>query len=245
MTFRAKWSTVAATSNTYDLTDPKRFSNISSSYAINSRPEADATRVKKAWEEGQYMTREDAKKNLIACGVENPTDEQITSYLNQVNGAVKSEKDRAEKYKAEADKTADLQKQLDEINSKGLTDVEKANKATEDALKKVAELEKNIKTMQTQKQLAELGIVGEQADKLFDAEGNVDFSVFGQILSDTKKNAATAKEAELAGKAGNPGGSNGGGEPEKSVAETYAEGYAKRMTEGGKAQSDAMASYLK
>ena len=191
------------------------------------------------------MTRDQSRQFLESLGIENVTDEMITNHLNQVNNAVKSEKDRADKYRAEAEKVTELQKQLDEINSKGLSDVERANKATEDALKKVAELEKNIKTMQTQKQLAELGIVGEQADKLFDAEGNVDFSVFGQILSDTKKNAATAKEAELAGKAGNPGGSNGGGEPEKSVAETYAEGYAKRMTEGGKAQGDAMASYLK
>ena len=34
-----------------------------------------------------------------------------------------------------SEKVAELQKQLDEINSKGLSDVERANKATEDALK--------------------------------------------------------------------------------------------------------------
>ena len=192
------------------------------------------------------MTRDQSRQFLESLGIENVTDEMITNHLNQVNNAVKSEKDRAEKYRAEAEKVTELQKQLDEINSKGLSDVERANKATEDALKKVAELEKNIKTMQTQKQLAELGIVGEQANTLFDEDGNVNFSVFGQILSDTKKNAASAREVELAGKAGNPGGQGGSGsETEKSVAETYAEGYAKRMTEGGKAQGDAMASYLK
>lgn len=192
------------------------------------------------------MTREDAKKNLIACGVAEPTDEAITAYLNQVNGAVKSEKDRADKYKAESEKVTDLQKQLDEINSKGLSDVERANKATEDALKKVAELEKNIKTMQTQKQLAELGIVGEQAEKLFDADGNVDFSVFGQILSDTKKNAAIARENELAGNAGNPGGNggNGGGKDEKTEAEKFAESYAKHISESNKAVNEAAASYF-
>lgn len=191
------------------------------------------------------MTREDAKKNLIACGIAEPTDEQITNYLNQVNGAIKTEKDRAEKYKAESEKVTDLQKQLDEINSKGLSDVERANKATEDALKKVAELEKNIKTMQTQKQLAELGIVGEAAEKLFDADGNVDFSVFGQILSDTKKNAASAKEKELAGNAGNPGGQGGSTPPEKTDDVKFAESYAQRMSDSSKAQSDAMAAYLK
>jgi hypothetical protein len=191
------------------------------------------------------MTREESKQFLESLGVENVTEEMITNHLNQVNSAIKSEKDRAEKYRAEAEKVADLQKQLDEINSKGLTDVEKANKATEDALKKVAELEKNIKTMQTQKELATLGITGEVADNMFNEDGSLNFATLGQVLTEREKAAATAKEAELAGKAGNPGGSNGGGEPEKSAAETYAEGYAKRMTEGGKAQGDAMASYLK
>lgn len=171
------------------------------------------------------MTREQCKALLVTMGIAEPTEEQITSFLNSVNKEVKSERDRAEKFRTEAEKVTDLQKQLDEINSKGLSEVERANKATEDALKKVAELEKNIKTMQTQKQLAELGIVGESADKFFDSEGNVDFSVLGQILSDTKKNAATAKEKELAGNAGNPGGqgSSNGGEEEKSAGAIYAE----------------------
>ena len=58
------------------------------------------------------MTRETAKSLLVTLGIETPTDEQITNYLNQVNKEVKSEKDRADKYKGEADKVAELQKQL-------------------------------------------------------------------------------------------------------------------------------------
>ena len=192
------------------------------------------------------MTREQSKQFLSSLGIENVTEEMITNHLNQINSAIKSEKDRADKYKTEADKVAALQAQLDEINNKGLSDVEKANKATEQANARIAELEKNIKTMQTQKQLAELGIVGESAEKFFTADGNIDFSVLGQILSDTKKNAAIAKEKELAGSAGNPGGQGGASStPEKTEAETYAEGYAQRAAESSKAQSDAMASYLK
>ena len=189
------------------------------------------------------MNRDEAKKALIGLGIPEPDETQVTNFLNQINGATKTERDRAEKYRSEADKVVELQKQLDEINSKGLSDVERANKATEDALKKVAELEKNIKTMQTQKQLAELGIIGEAAEKLFDADGNVDFSVFGQILSDTKKNAATAKEKELAGNAGNPGGQGGNTPPEKTDDVKYAEGYAKRVAESNKNQSDAISHY--
>lgn len=191
------------------------------------------------------MTREQAKAAMVGLGVAEPNEDQITAFLNQINGAVKSERDRAERYKAEADKVTDLQAQLDELNNKGLSDVEKANKATEAANNRIAELEKSLKTMQTQKELAALGITGEDAEKFFNEDGSLNFATLGQILTTKEKNAAAAKEAELAGKAGNPGGSNGGGEPEKSVAETYAEGYAKRMTEGGKAQGDAMASYLK
>lgn len=191
------------------------------------------------------MTREQAKAAMVGLGVAEPNEDQITAFLNQINGAVKSERDRAERYKVEADKVTDLQAQLDELNNKGLSDVEKANKATEAANNRIAELEKSLKTMQTQKELAALGITGEDADKFFNEDGSLNFATLGQILTNKEKNAAAAKEAELAGKANNPGGSNGGGEPEKSVAETYAEGYAKRMTEGGKAQGDAMASYLK
>lgn len=193
------------------------------------------------------MTREQAKALLVTLGIETPSEDQITNYLNSVNKEVKSEKDRAEKYKAEADKTADLQKQLDEINNKGLSDVEKANKATEDALKKVAELEKNIKTMQTQKELATLGITGEDADKFFNEDGSLNFATLGQVLTNREKAAAIAKEKELAGNAGNPGGNggNGGGEPQKTAAETFAESYAKSVAENSKAANDALASYLK
>lgn len=171
------------------------------------------------------MTREEAKKNLIACGVSEPTDEQITSYLNQVNGAVKSEKDRADKYKGEADKVAELQKQLEDINFKGLSEVEKANRETEKATARIAELEKSLKKMQTQKELATLNIVGEEAESLFAEDGSLNFQTLGQILTNREKAAATAKEKELAGNAGNPGGqggSNGGGE-EKSEGAIYAE----------------------
>ena len=194
------------------------------------------------------MTREQCKAKLVAMGIAEPTEDQITAMLNTISGEVKVEKDRADRLSKDAEKVTELQKQLDELNSKGLTEVEKANKATEAALSKVAELEKNIKTMQTQKQLAELGITGESAEKIFDANGNLDFAVFGQILSDTKAKAAADKEAELAGKAGNPGeggnGGNGGGD-EKTVAETYAESYAKNVAASNKATNDALASYLK
>lgn len=43
------------------------------------------------------MSREQAKKNLISFGIEEPSEEQITNYLNQVNGETQKEKEKAEK----------------------------------------------------------------------------------------------------------------------------------------------------
>lgn len=171
------------------------------------------------------MTREQAKALLVTLGIAEPTEDQITNYLNSVNKEVKSEKDRAEKYKAESEKVAALQKQLDDLNNKGLSDVEKANKATEQANARIAELEKSLKTMTVQNKLSSLGITGEDATKFFDENGELNFDTLGQILTTREKNAAAAKEAELAGNAGNPGGqggSNGGGE-EKTEGETFAQ----------------------
>ena len=171
------------------------------------------------------MTREQAKALLVTLGIAEPTEDQITNYLNSVNKEVKSEKDRAEKYKAESEKVAALQKQLDDLNNKGLSDVEKANKATEQANARIAELEKSLKTMTVQNKLSALGITGDDATNLISADGEINFDTLGQILTTREKNAAAAKEAELAGNAGNPGGqggSNGGGE-EKTEGETFAQ----------------------
>ena len=158
------------------------------------------------------MTREQAKANLISYGVTEPTDEQVTNYLNTVNGEIKKEKDRADRYKLDADKASELQKQLDEIANNNLSEVEKANKATEDAMAQVAALQKRIDRAEQLKALAEKGIAGEQAEKLISEDGKLDFEVLGQIISERESAAMVAKEKEIANNQGNPnGGSNGGG----------------------------------
>lgn len=155
------------------------------------------------------MTREQAKKNLIVFGIEEPSEEQVTNYLNQIGAETKKEKDRADGYKANADKAAELQAELDRINEQNLSDIEKANKATETANNRVAELEKQVKSMQTKASLAELGIIGEQAEKLINSDGAVDFAVLGQIISDRETKAAAKKEEDLLDKTHNPGGGAG------------------------------------
>ena len=179
------------------------------------------------------MTREQAKQNLVTIGVSEPTDEQITNYLNQVSGETQRERTRADKYKADADKATDLQKQLDEINQQGLSDLEKANNRT-------AELEKQLKTMQQKQSLAELGIIGESADKLIKEDGSLDYAVLGQIITDRETKASSAKEQELLKNTPNPNGGSGGKHEEPEPADVA---NAKNMTFGSKASTDANKNY--
>lgn len=161
------------------------------------------------------MTREQAKENLVKLGIAEPTDEQITNYLNAINGEAKKEKDRADRYKVDADKAGELQKKLDEIANQNLSDIEKANKATEEAQSQVAALQKRIDRMEQLKKLAEKGIAGEQAEKLLSEDGVLDFEVLGQIISEKEAAAKTAKEQEIANHQGNPGGGTGAGKQEE------------------------------
>ena len=157
------------------------------------------------------MSREQARENLKSFGIEEPTDEQVTAYLNQVGGETKKEKDRADKLKAQADKVTELQSQLDSLNNANLSEIEQANKATEKANEQIATLQKQIAQMQLKASLAEKGIIGEDADNLIDADGKLDIETLGKIISERETAAASAKEKELLDKTPNPQGNAGSG----------------------------------
>lgn len=153
------------------------------------------------------MTREDVLKLFPDA-----TDEQITNLLNQNNSEVAREKGKADKYKADAQKADDLQKQLDDLNSQNLSDIEKANAERDKALNSVSDLQNQIKTMQLKTGLAEQGIVGEQADKLIESlnGGNFDTSLLGQIISEKNKSAIADYEKKNLDGTPNPDGNKGG-----------------------------------
>ena len=157
------------------------------------------------------MTREQAKQNLIAIGVAEPTDEQVSNYLNQVNGETKKEKDRADGYKAKADTADDLQKQLDELQAGNLTELEKANKALDTANKQIAELQKNnaIRDLR-EKAMTDFKVTAEQAKAIVKEDGSFDTAELGKIMSEKETAAAQAKEQEIANNTTNPGGSSVG-----------------------------------
>ena len=155
------------------------------------------------------MSREQCKQFISTTfGIEadKVTDEQITAYLNNVNGAVKAEKYRADALKKDADLAKDLQGKLDAINAEKMSDIEKAQAETQKANEQIADLQKQMKLMEIQKKLAGIGCTGEQADKFFDENGEINFDTLGQIISEREKQAGALKEKELLANTPNPGG---------------------------------------
>lgn len=156
------------------------------------------------------MTRNEAEQYLKGLGIEEPSKDNIDSLLNTINGAVNKEKESSKYYKSEADKSAErlleLQSQLDAINEANLSDIEKANKATNDALDKVALLEKQIHTLNLKNSLADKGITGDNADKLIESitTGSFDVEVLGNIIASASETAVQNKVNELAKNAGSP-----------------------------------------
>lgn len=158
------------------------------------------------------MTREQAKQNLIAIGVAEPTDEQVSNYLNQVNGETKKEKDKADQYKAKADNADELQKKLDELEAGNLSEVEQANKNLEKANARIAELEKaQAIANQRASAASKFNVTAEQAAQIVKDDGGFDYDVLGKIISEKETAAAQAKEQEIAKGSTNPGGGTAGG----------------------------------
>ena len=142
------------------------------------------------------MSRSEVKELMKSWGIEEPTDEQVTDYLNRMQNEVKKAEDTAKRYKADADKVKDLEKQIEELNSANLTDIEKANKATEEALKQVADMQNTVKQMQLQKSLAEIGIVGEDQEGLINEDGSLNTEKLGKIIESREKVAVDAFKKE-------------------------------------------------
>lgn len=188
------------------------------------------------------MTRNDIK-NLFA----DATDEQITALLNLNNSEVAKEKAKAQKMREDANKAEELQKQLDELNSQNLSDIEKANKERDTALDSVAKLQKEIATMQMRTKLAENGIKGESADKLLEslAGGTLDVDVLAGIISERETAAARAKEQEIASQSTNPNGGNVGAQKEeKSESEKIAESLGKASAQSADKAKTVLDNYL-
>ena len=191
------------------------------------------------------MTREQAKQNLIALGIAEPTDEQVSNYLNKVNGEIQKEKDKAADYKEKAEKADELQKKLDEMEAGNLSEIEKANKALEAANKTIADMQKsNAIRDQRESAMTNFKITAEQAKTIVKDDGSLDYTELGKIMSEKETAAAQAKEKEIAGNQANPNGGSAGGDT-KTDAEKTAEAIGKTLSGSNKAAESIVESYLK
>ncbi len=201
----------------------------------------DATHVKKRRKKGkEKMTRAEVKELMKSWGIEEPTDEQITDYLNRVQKEVKIAEDKANKYKADADKVRDLEKQIEELNNANLTDIEKANKATEDAMNKVADLEKTVKKMEQLKALADVGIVGEDAEGLFGEDGNLNVEKLGQIIGAREKAAVDVYKKEALDETPAPDGKKGSEGEDDDKGDPLTKDIVDRAVASKKAETEAV-----
>lgn len=146
------------------------------------------------------------------------TDDQITALLNQNNSEVAREKEKASGYKEKASKADELQKKIDELESGNLSEIEKANKALEEANKQIAVLQKNNAIRdQRESAMTNFKITAERAKKVVKDDGSLDYSELGKIISEKETASAQAKEQEIAKSAAVPNGGSAGGNKEKTA----------------------------
>jgi len=186
------------------------------------------------------LKRDDVKQKLIEMGVAEPTEEQVNSYIAVISNELKASEDRAARFKAESDKVKDLEKQLNELNNAKLTDEERSAKAVEEANQRVLELENTVKTMQLQKALAEIGIVGEDATDLVGEDGNLNVEKLGQIIGAREKSAVDVYKKQALDDTPAPDGKKGSEGEDDDKGDPLTKDIVDRAVASKKAETEAV-----
>lgn len=156
------------------------------------------------------MTREEAKQNLIALGIAEPTDEQVTGYLNQFHNQPKPNPTPAPTpTPTPAPAPTPQPNPTPEPTPGSGDDIETLKNQIEELRRE--NLKKDIRAY-----AAEKGLTGEQAEKVLagfkdDLESaKVAIDSMSEIISARETSAAQAKEKEILDNSTNPGGGSGG-----------------------------------
>lgn len=157
------------------------------------------------------MTREQAKKNLIALGIAEPTEDQVSNYLNQFHGDVEplTPNPSTNPTPAPTPQPAPNPNSTPTPGNAGLNEIEKLKK-------QIADLQKENVKKDIRAYAAEKGLTGEQTEKILGAlqddleVAKTAIDSMSQIISDKETAAAQKKEQEIAKGSMNPGGGNGG-----------------------------------
>lgn len=156
------------------------------------------------------MTREEAKQNLIALGIAEPTDEQVTGYLNQFHNQPKpNPTPDPTPAPTPAPAPTPQPNPTPEPTPGSGEDIETLKNQIEELRRE--NVKKDIRAY-----AAEKGLTGEQAEKVLagfkddleSAKAAIDS--MSEIISARETTAAQAKEKEILDKSTNPGGGSGG-----------------------------------
>ena len=156
------------------------------------------------------MTREEAKQNLIVLGIAEPTDEQVTSYLNQFHNQPKpNPTPEPTPTPTPAPAPMPQPNPTPEPTPGSGEDIETLKNQIEELRRE--NVKKDIRAY-----AAEKGLTGEQAEKVLagfkddleSAKAAIDS--MSEIISARETSAAQAKEKEILDKSTNPGGGSGG-----------------------------------
>jgi len=201
------------------------------------------------------MTRAEAKKLLIEIGISEPSDEQITGLINPVKAEIDTERAKSEKYKTDADKVADLEKELEILKTQGLSDVEKAMKQAEKIQKEAEDAKLDFTRKSTKVEVEKLLIGG--GLKTEDYESFIDGIISDDLERSTalanklvetiakqKEGAASQKEQELMNKTKTPDGKGGSDGEEKSGAEKLALEISDSKSEVTKQSNEIVKNYV-
>lgn len=151
------------------------------------------------------MTREEARQNLVALGIEEPSEAQVTNYLNQFHSNRPNPQPTP---------------QPTPVPQPNPTPEPTPNPEPDDNTRALQERIEQLERENVQKDIrayaAEKGLTGEQAESVL-AGFQTDLEAakkaidsIAQIISDKETAAATAKEQELLKGTPNPGGGTGG-----------------------------------
>ena len=150
------------------------------------------------------MTREEAKKMLVTFGIEEPSEEQVTKYLDSVQGEVKTERDKNKGLKEKADKADELQKLLDEKDQSTMTEIEKANKQNEVLQEQLKALTQQSYSSSAKAILSQSGISDEDMEALLPGmiadsleNTNARANAYVSAINKIKENTIKAKDEEF------------------------------------------------
>lgn len=167
------------------------------------------------------------------------SDEQISGILNAHHKEMNEEKNKAKDLKDSTAKVAELQAQIEEMNNKDLSEIDKIQKQLDKVQSEYDKAQKTIKNMELKTSLLDQGVSGEDADKLIETMNaeKFDASVIGTMIA----NAISAHDKETLKNTPDPSGAQG--QPDtKSDAEKIAE--AMFSSNGSESRQSVISNYL-